>query len=88
MAKELKIWNGRAHGNIYKNGQFFVAAYTKKQACELIGQAAGHSWPISMSELNDYYSPNCWGNSMSGITPTEPCVYAREGYNGIPIRII
>ena len=64
MVKTLKIWNGRGHGD-YTNGTFYVAAYTNKQACELLGKAAGYKdWPISMSELSNYYSKGSWGNTM------------------------
>ena len=81
MPRELKIWNGRGHGD-YTNGHFYVAAYTKKQACELIGKAAGHKdWPISIHELNNYYSEGAWGNTMGGIIATDPCVYATEKNN-------
>jgi hypothetical protein len=86
--KVLKVWNGRGHGLKYQNGHFNVAAYTKKQACELIGQAAGLNRAADLTEINDYYSP-CWGNDMAGITPTEPCIYGSvKAHYGIPEKII
>lgn len=75
MAKTLKIWNGRGHGK-YNNDHFYVAAYSAKQATELIGNAA--ECHINGNEINKYYSKNCWGNAMDGIIPTEPCVYIVE----------
>lgn len=88
MGKTLKIWNGRGHGD-YINGYFYVAAYTNKQACELIGKAAGQGkYPISISELTNYYSKGLWGNTMDGIIPTEPCVYATTQLNKNPIKVI
>lgn len=89
MAKALKIWNGRGHGK-FNHGHFYVAAYTKKEACELISIAAGReNWPISLHELNTYYSEGAWGNQMDGIIPTEPCLYATENFHdNNPIKII
>jgi hypothetical protein len=86
MAKTLKVWNGRGHGD-YNRSHFYVAAYTNKEACELIGKAAGYDRSIGASELKNYYSKNCWGTPMAGITPTEPCVYAQER-NETPVRIV
>jgi len=86
MAKTLKIWNGRGHGK-YNNACFYVAAYTNKEACELIGKAAGYFHPIGAFELQNYYSKGCWGDSMKDIPPTEPCVYVQER-NEVPVRIV
>lgn len=89
MAKQLKIWNGRGHGK-YNRNHIYVAAYSAKQACELIGQVCELGRPLPASEITKYYSKDCWGNSMDGITATEPCVYVGDGYdyNNKPIRII
>lgn len=80
--KKLRFWNGRTQGNNFPKGcSLNVAAFTKKQACELIGKAADLSGPISGIELNNYYS-ECWGNDMKGLeaTTTEPCVYLTSIY--------
>ena len=79
MKKEkiLKLWNGRGHGYTHNRHHFNVAAYTQKQAAELVSIASG--FPISVSEIRVYYS-NCWGNSMKGIIPTEPIVYVNEPF--------
>lgn len=68
--KKIKIWNGRAQGN--HKGEAFVAAYTQKQAAELLGTA--FKTLVSTNEIRVYFSP-CWGDPMKDIIPTEPCVY-------------
>jgi hypothetical protein len=85
--KTLKIWNGRGHRKYY-NYHIYVAAYTIKQAVELINTACD-SW-ITSREIAVYYSKGCWGNSMDGIIPTEPCVYVLKeyDYNNKPIRVL
>lgn len=76
--KVLKIWNGRCHGAKYRRHHAYVAAYSIKQARELLSMAFfGKEHPnlISGSEIRDYYNAGSWGNVMEGIEPTEPCVY-------------
>jgi len=71
MSKTLKKWNGRASG--HKRGTFYVAAYTQKQAAELISRAAGYrdgDMRCALGEIQSYYSP-VWGNPMDGIEPTD-----------------
>jgi hypothetical protein len=77
--RQLKIWNGRPHGKYSRqDGQYhiYVAAYGAKQAAELVGQACEAN--VSVHEIQEYYSKNCWGNSMDGIVATEPCVYVSD----------
>lgn len=90
MAKQLKIWNGRGYGQKYNRHHVYVAAYSVKQAAELIGQALGLYRSIGSHEINNYYSKGCWGNNMDGITATEPCVYVsqRVGSDEKPIRLL
>lgn len=91
MAKQLKIWNGRGHGK-YDRGYIYVAAYTQKQAAELVSRACyGDEHPnlISLNEIKNYYSFGSWGNAMNGIIPTEPCVYAElKKFSGDIIKVI
>lgn len=84
MAKKLKLWNGRGHGKDYNAGSFYVAAYSVKQAAEIISAFSNRyltSW-----EINTYYS-NCWGTPINGITPNEPCLYGSKRHEK-PIRLI
>ncbi len=77
MAK-LKIWNGRSHGHKYERHHAYVAAYSMKQAAEILSIAfygSEHKDLISTSEISKYYNKNAWGNKMNGIEATEPCVY-------------
>lgn len=85
MAKKLKIWNGRGAGTKYRNGDIYVAAYSQKHAAEIISEATG-AW-VTISEIRNYYHADSWGDSMKGIEPTEPCVYASERFTGKPERI-
>lgn len=87
--KQLRIWNGRGHGKKYDRGSFYVAAYSVAEAARLIAQAAGSHNSGFEHEIKTYYSKDCWGKPMEGITPTEPCVYATTShYNEKPKRII
>jgi hypothetical protein len=91
MSKKLKIWNGRGQGRIYGDGHIYVAAYSQKQAVELVSKACyGNEHPdlVSISELRTYYHADAWGNAMNGIIPTEACVYAtKTPYNDVPVKI-
>jgi len=82
--KILKKWNGRGHYKLNSH-HIYVAAYSQKQAAELVGQACGLQ-TVGISEIREYYSP-CWGNPMNGIEPTEPCVYAEKNYTNKPVKI-
>lgn len=90
MAKNLKIWNGRGHGN-YDKGHIYVAAYSQKHAAELVSLAC-YERPdlINAYEIRNYFSEGAWGNSMNGIEPTEPCVYVKEKPFSTekPVRVI
>ncbi len=86
MAKTLKIWNGRGHGR-YNRYHVYVAAYTQKQAVELINTAL--SAYITTNEIRDYYAEGAWGNDMNGIEPVEPCVYVNHYIDQKePIRLL
>jgi hypothetical protein len=88
MSKQLKIWNGRGHGK-YDKYHIYVAAFTQKQAAELVSSACfGCNDRISVSELRNYYFEGSWGNPMDGIVATEPCVYINSYKNPVPEKII
>lgn len=84
--KTLKKWNGRGHRELTRH-HIYVAAYSQKQAAELVGKACGFSGTIGITEIREYYSP-CWGIPMKGIEPTDPCVYAEKDYTSTPEKII
>lgn len=74
----LKLWNGRVHGHKYKHHHVYVAAYSIKQAAELVSMACygkEHADVLGVSEIRNYYNKDAWGNTMVGITAKEPCVY-------------
>lgn len=83
MAKILKKWNGRAQD--FNNGHANVAAYSQKQAAELLSEAYRSN--TSVNEVREYFSP-CWGDDMKGIEPIEPCVYHQKKYFDKPERIL
>jgi len=92
--KPLKIWNGRAHGSKWDRGHFYVCATSRRHAARLLCLAA---FPTASEnpalvgqmdrELRDYYSPDCWGNSMEGITP-EVGVWATKHFTDKPQKIV
>lgn len=83
MAKKLKLFNGRNAG---AKGHINIAAYSQKQAAELLAEFTGYSMG-SLNEIRVYFSP-CWGRSMDGIVPTEPCLYFQKQWNDKPIKKI
>ena len=91
--KNLKIWNGRAHGHKYDRHHAYVAAYSMKQAAELLSMAFfGNETKtlISINEISKYYAKGAWGNRMIGIGAEEPCVYLcdERDSNSKPFRVI
>jgi hypothetical protein len=84
--KQLRYWNGRGHGK-YKDHHLNVAAYTKRQAAQLIAAAAHGEENLNTPyyvnsytrELNIYYF-ECWGNDMKGVVVSVPSVFATKGY--------
>lgn len=93
MNKQLKIWNGRCHGHKYSRHHAYVAAFSMKQATELLSMAFygnEHKDIITTHEISNYYNKNAWGNKMDGIIPTEPCVYLCDEQKSTnkPFRVI
>lgn len=82
--RTLKLWNGRGHGK-YSKKHISVAAYSKKQAAEIISAACNSI--VSVNEISNYYA-NCWGDNMVGINPEQPCVYVSENFsNQTPLKV-
>lgn len=86
MARLLKKWNGRIWLN-GKQGHCSIAAYSQKQAAELLEKASGYNG--TLGEIRIYFSKT-WGNNMNGIEPTEPCLYynSKSWDNEPPKRIL
>ena len=84
MAKKLKYWNGRGQGHKCK-GHVYVAAYSEKQAVEIIKEAFNSNTTIS--EIRNYFS-NCWGSPMKGIEPKYPSVYYDEEKGTPPYLVL
>ncbi len=82
--RQLKKWNGRGGGG--KQGTFYIAAYSQKQAAELYVMAGGYQMG-SIGEIQKYYS-NTWGIAMNGIEPQNPCVYHAKDRDDKPKLIV
>ncbi len=78
---KLKLFNGRGHGKFDRH-YMYVAATSQAQCARLLSQAC--ETHVSVSEISVYYNHGSWGNSMDGIIPTEPCVYAQLRSSGNP----
>ena len=83
--RKLQKWNGRGHHNL-ESKHIYVAAYSQKQAAELVGKACGLD-TVGVHEIRVYYS-NCWGTPMEGIEPTEPCVWIEDINNLKPKKVL
>lgn len=81
--RTLKLWNGRGSRKlVFKH--ISVAAYSKKQAAELINKLGEN---ITVYNITKYFS-NRWGSDMDGITPTEPCVYLTQAFTkSEPVKV-
>ena len=82
----LKIWNGAGHG-VLERQSVYIAAYSLKQAAELLAKVSQCTNRGFENAIRTYYSAGCWGKPMNGIVPTEPCVYLQDGYGGKPVRV-
>jgi hypothetical protein len=81
--KKLKYWNGRG----VRNGHFYIAAYSQKQAAELLGKVFGFSRGM-LPEIRNYFSP-CWGNQMKDIKPEVPSIYySSSSYDDKPKLVL
>jgi len=98
MAKKLKIWNGKGWGRTRydKDGEklptpiedycehVYVCAYSKTEAVRIYNEVSRGS--ITVSEVNNYWSADCWGNQMEGIEP-ELGVWGTQGFYDKPVRL-
>jgi hypothetical protein len=97
MAKKLKIWNGSDWD--YEGGHLYVAAYSGQDAINLVNEAyrklKGYTdrpdiKALKSSYFRTYWSPNCWGNDMDGITPERGVWWTpkKRGSDKEPVRRI
>ena len=76
---KLKIWNGRSIG-CWKHGapewagarrsydgHVYACAYSLADLLRMVNDEYGAR--LSASEVRNYWSSNCWGDRMKGITP-------------------
>jgi len=80
--KKIKIFNGR-WGTI---GHAYVGALSQKHAVELLNRITGHGL-MTLSELQNYWSKGCWGDSMNGIK-IEVGVWIQDRWNKPVKRVI
>ena len=94
MAKQIKVWNGRAYccknwsdprwfKNHFGADCAFVAAYSREDARRVIEEYCGKK--PSVAELRDYWSP-CWGNPMKGVEP-ERGLWIQFEHTQKPVRV-
>lgn len=95
MAKTLKFFSGHGHLNS-KYSKFntggrrqkylYIAAYTKKEAAELLGEVTGFP---SIYTINNYFS-SAWGTRMAEIQAkvVGPCVYKADDWSDRGLALI
>ena len=92
--KKLKIFNGSDWN--YQGGHIYVAGYSQQDAVNLINEAYRkvHNFidrpdicPIKLGYFREYFSKDCWGNSMKGITPKRGVWHTKAQWDK-PERII
>lgn len=82
--RKLRIWNGRN----FPRGHMYIAAYSVEDAVRLMTELHGFEPRGIRSEIRNYWSPDCWGIAMTGITP-ERGVWVTDNHNGKnPKRLI
>ncbi len=94
--RKLKLWNGRGYDcrkfddprwkgiDYSKSPHAYVCAYSRADARRVVGEYCGHD--LSDSEIKIYWSKDCWGNTMNGITPERGLWLEFE--RGKPIKVI
>jgi hypothetical protein len=82
----LRLWNGRGHGK-FMSGHLYVAARSKAQAQRLLRMVPGCNYMSFAREISEYYSADCWGDSMKGI-PVSIGVWATTKENRTPTQIV
>lgn len=94
--KTLKLWNGRGYCCDKRDARWnalphnraphaYVAAYSRADARRVIEEYCGRL-PAD-SELRDYWSEGCWGNSMRDIPP-ERGLWLQWHHTETPERVV
>lgn len=95
MAKELKLWNGRASwmrkpedplwNGVRVNSctHAYVAAYSRADARRVIQEYTGSM--ASDNEIKEYWNEGCWGNDMKGIDPVRGMWLS---FGGAPVKVV
>jgi hypothetical protein len=81
--KTIKKFNG----NWGTNSHAYVGAYSQKHAVELLNKASDCRGYMTISQLQKYWSKNCWGNAMNGIEP-QIGVWIQDAWNGPVKKVI
>lgn len=99
MARELKLWNGRA-GCCHKRDdpawesihphrghhRIFAAAYSRADLRRLIAEYCGRD--PGETEIRDYWSAGAWGVHMGDITPERGLWLRKDSPDALPARLI
>ena len=98
MARKLRLWNGRAYccrkpsDPFWKGvphnegGNAYVAAYSRADVRRVIEEYTGYK--PGDTEIREYWSPDCWGNAMDGITPERGLWVSKGNYNEKVTRLV
>lgn len=83
MPRSLRLWNGRWGRN--NEQHIYIAAYSQKDAVNVIEELFGDRPRLTLYELQKYFSPH-WGNPMDGIKP-ERGAWITHSWRETPQRI-
>lgn len=90
MKPKLKIWNGRWE----RDQHVYVAAYSKADAARLVIACLGYEPRGLRGEIDNYWSPDCWGDAMDGVEPERGIWVVKERFRStrqrrrlIPMRL-
>lgn|SRR3990167_477676 len=84
--RKLRIWNGRilSCGEFPRGGHLYICAYSQKDAVALCNEYFGGGY--TLHEARHYWNPECWGNSMEGVS-IERGLWIQKN-NEKPIRVL
>lgn len=85
MKKKIKIWNGRDNE---AKGTLYIGAYSRADACKMLVELYPHTTISHWNrEITNYFSPDCWGNSMNNVVPERGVWHSEEKWKDTPKRI-